>query len=186
MTHSIYIALVHHPVVNKRGDIVTTSVTNFDLHDLSRNSSTYGVKGCFIVTPSQAQQDMVAYIRNYWREGKGADYNPDRKEAFEALYISGSLEESCLTIKKAHDKAPKLIATSAKSYDKVTLFRELREEISNTEDPYLIVFGTGWGLAETIINSADAVLEPIKGPVAYNHLPVRSAVAIVLDRLLGQ
>ncbi len=36
------------------------------------------------------------------------------------------------------------------------------------------------------MDNADFFLEPIKGPSDYNHLSVRSAVAIVLDRLLGE
>jgi len=33
---------------------------------------------------------------------------------------------------------------------------------------------------------ADAALEPIVGPTEYNHLSVRSAVSIILDRLRSQ
>ena len=47
------------------------------------------------------------------------------------------------------------------------------------EAPYLILFGTGWGLTSEI-------LEPIRGKTKYNHLCVRSAVSIILDRLLGE
>ena len=51
----------------------------------------------------------------------------------------------------------------------------------------LVVFGTGWGLAPEVIRSADAILEPIRASIEtrYNHLSVRSACAITLDRLLG-
>jgi len=30
------------------------------------------------------------------------------------------------------------------------------------------------------------ILEPIRGNAKYNHLSVRSAVSIILDRLLGE
>jgi hypothetical protein len=36
------------------------------------------------------------------------------------------------------------------------------------------------------MEQADYILEPIYGPGEYNHLSVRSAVAIILDRLLGE
>jgi len=32
----VYIALLHYPMYNKRMDIITTSVTNLDLHDIAR------------------------------------------------------------------------------------------------------------------------------------------------------
>jgi len=52
--------------------------------------------------------------------------------------------------------------------------------------PCLLVFGTAWGLSESIKRAADYVLDPVKGNTNYNHLPVRAAAAIILDRLLGQ
>ncbi|EKD42379.1 MAG: protein of unknown function DUF2168 [uncultured bacterium] len=185
MSSPIYIALVHYPIINKKGDLVTTSVTNFDLHDLSRNAATYGIEGCFIITPSETQQKMVNYIQSYWQEGKGAEYNPDRKQAFFRLLVSKSLEETRLTIKKAHDKHAILVATSAKGGNKAVSFRELKEKLPKENQPYLILFGTGWGLASEVLDQVDYLLEPIKGLADYNHLPVRSAVAIVLDRLLA-
>ena len=51
--------------------------------------------------------------------------------------------------------------------------------------PHLLVFGTAWGLAETFISEADYILAPITGPTDYNHLSVRTAAGIILDRLLG-
>ena len=51
--------------------------------------------------------------------------------------------------------------------------------------PLLLVFGTGWGLAPEVFDRGWTVLEPIRGRGVYNHLPVRAAAAIILDRLLG-
>ncbi len=45
--------------------------------------------------------------------------------------------------------------------------------------------GTGWGLSDEIFAASGMTLEPIKGCGDYNHLSVRSATAIMLDRLLG-
>ncbi len=50
----------------------------------------------------------------------------------------------------------------------------------------MILLGTAWGLAPQVIESSDGILEPISGVGKYNHLSVRSAAAIVLDRLLGE
>jgi hypothetical protein len=54
------------------------------------------------------------------------------------------------------------------------------------EQSYLLLFGTGWGMTEELFDSADYVLEPIKGHGEYNHLSVRSAVSIYMDRLFGR
>lgn len=160
-----------------------TSLTNFDLHDLARTSRTYGVKKCFIVTPQAVQQNMVSYLKKYWSEGFGSTYNLDRKEAMDLLESVHSIKDSCLTIKKLHDKSPFLVATTARSgYQSIT-FKELQKNIQEINQPTLILFGTGWGLADEVLNQVDAILEPIRGAGDYNHLPVRSAVAIVLDRL---
>jgi hypothetical protein len=52
--------------------------------------------------------------------------------------------------------------------------------------PYLILLGTGWGLTETVFSQSDYVLEAVAGDSDYNHLSVRSAAAIILDRLIGR
>lgn len=182
----IYIALLHHPVLNKHGEIVTTSITNFDLHDLARTATTYGVKRCFIVTPNEAQKKMVDYIKSYWMEGIGSEYNPDRRAAFEGLEIKDDLDQCCLTIESLDGIAPQLVATTARILPGQIDCPSLRKELSSSKQPVLLVFGTGWGLAPEILSRADRVLCPIRGGAPYNHLPVRAAVAIVLDRLIGE
>ncbi len=48
------------------------------------------------------------------------------------------------------------------------------------------MFGTGLGLHKEILNSADAVMTPIIGGTdGWNHLSMRSAVSITLDRFFG-
>lgn len=181
----MYIALIHHPVLNKQGDSVTTSLTNFDIHDLGRTSRTFGVEKCFMVTPVEAQIRMVDTIKNYWREGVGAGMNPDRSEAFKTIEVCRDLNETCLTIEKLHGISPQLVATSARESKKPIFFKELRVQMARSDRPHLLLFGTGWGLAPEVIDRCDGVLEPIRGLKGYNHLPVRAAVAIVLDRLLS-
>jgi hypothetical protein len=79
---------------------------------------------------------------------------------------------------------PRIIVTGANFSGNVLSYEKLSEMVKNNEScPLLIVFGTGSGLAEEIVRNADFRLEPIKGAGHYNHLSVRSAVAIVLDRV---
>ena len=49
-----------------------------------------------------------------------------------------------------------------------------------------MLFGTGWGLEKSILNEADYVLDSVEGIGEYNHLPVRAAIAIILDRLIAR
>jgi len=52
----------------------------------------------------------------------------------------------------------------------------------------VIVLGTGWGIAEPFYQEVQTFLDPIYGPLGragYNHLSVRAAGAVILDRLLG-
>jgi hypothetical protein len=79
-----------------------------------------------------------------------------------------------------------VITTSARAGERRTSFIEMREMLQRTARPFLILLGTGWGLTESVIASSDYVLEPITGGTDYNHLSVRSAAAIILDRLLGE
>ncbi len=183
-TPEVYIALIHYPILNKEGRTITTSVTNFDLHDLARTATTFNVKGVFIVTPNPVQINMIHYIKQYWHEGTGAEFNPDRKQAFDILEPLESIEKVRLTIKSRSGKMPSLVVTTAKRYEKSVGYSELSKELQQGE-PTIIAFGTGHGLAPEFMESADKILAPIEGLAGYNHLPVRGAVAIILDRLLG-
>jgi hypothetical protein len=182
----LYISLIHYPIYNKAGDVVTTSVTNFDLHDIARNAQTFGVKGFFVITPSAVQMDMVNYIKNYWHEGHGSTYNPDRKKAFDVVNVSENIEDTCLTIKNWSGSQPLLVATTAKDRGNSVGYDYISNLIANGDRPVLVNFGTGHGLTDEFFEKINYTLKPIPGVNGYNHLPVRSAVAIILDRLVGR
>ncbi len=176
----VYVALIHYPMRDKQGDVVATSITNMDLHDISRSCRTFGVLKYYIVTPLEAQMEIAGKVLNHWTEGYGSSYNSNRKKAFENTEIKTSLLEVIDEIERFHGSKPKLVATTAKKVKANTNFEDLKE-ISKKE-PVLIMFGTGWGMTDDLFNMADFVLEPIEGPTNFNHLSVRSAVAIMLDR----
>ena len=64
-------------------------------------------------------------------------------------------------------------------------YSQLRDIIKVDNGPFLFLFGTGWGLTKEVLDSADYIVKPVGSYHQYNHLSVRSAVAIVLDRLFG-
>jgi hypothetical protein len=182
---SVYLALLHYPVYNKNEEVITTTITNLDLHDIARASRTYNLEQYFIVNPLKSQEEMVGRMSDYWGSDFGADYNPDRKEAFSLINYQSDLESTIEEIKDREGTEPQLIATDARTYPNTISYQELRTKFQTEETPYLILLGTGWGLTEEVIESADYMLEPIQGPGDYNHLSVRSAASIILDRLLG-
>jgi len=183
---SVYVALLHYPVYDKNGQIVTTAVTNMDIHDIARSGCTYGLSGFFVVTPVKALQKLALKIIEHWEIGYGSEYNATRKEALALVRICDILDDAIIVIERETGFKPTLVATSARATGNRTSFEALRDMVNKEARPILILFGTGWGLTETILLQSDFVLEAIAGRKGYNHLSVRSAAAIILDRLLRQ
>lgn len=182
----VYIALLHHPMRNKNGDTITTSVTNLDLHDMARAARTYDVDGFWVVHPAAKQHALIREIVRYWQEGYGGTYNPDRREAFERLHIAHSLEETIASIQAETGRTVLTVATDAFPHAETMRCFDLRHRLQQDPQAYLILFGTGWGMQAESLAACDWVLEPIQAVSDYNHLSVRSAVSILLDRLLGE
>lgn len=182
---SLFLALVHHPVINKRGETIGSAVTNLDIHDIARTARTYGVARYFLATPYSDQQQLVRELLAHWETGHGAVYNPARKEALSIVRLVDSLQEARQTVEKHYGEMPLVVATSAVRREKTMAYEELRQQLQRRR-PVLVVFGTAHGLAPELVATVDATLPPIVGGSDYNHLSVRSAAAITLDRLLGQ
>jgi tRNA (guanine37-N1)-methyltransferase len=182
----VYVALLHHPVYDKNHQVVTTAVTNMDIHDICRAGKTYGIQGVYVVTPVKPLQKLALKIIDHWEVGYGSQYNVTRKDALALARISDNLDDTIIDIEKESGQKPHIVVTSARDTGtRRTSFVALRDMLQSGIRPFLVIFGTGWGLTETIISQADYVLEAVEGNSDYNHLSVRSAAAIVLDRLLG-
>lgn len=180
--HDLYIALIHHPIKNKDSQVITTAVTNVDVHDLARLSVTFGFKNYFIVTPIVEQQALVGRIVEHWKGDYGKLRNNKRSTALDTVIVSPSLESVIANIKDQTKKEVKVVSTTAKITERSLPMSRFAKEIDK-EKAYLLLFGTGWGLVDEIINNSDYVLEPLKYETGYNHLSVRSAVSIIMDRL---
>jgi hypothetical protein len=179
------VVLVHYPVVSKNGDIIASAVTNLDLHDIARAGRTYGIGSFYVVTPVRDQIELVDKIVSHWVSGAGSRYNPKRREALSIIRVSQTFETALTEIAAQENRYPKTIVTSARKRDNSLPMSALRDMVTDG-DPYVLVLGTAWGLTDDFLNQADYLLEPIGGPTDYNHLSVRSAAAIILDRLLGK
>ena len=181
---NIHLALVHFPVYNKLREVVVSSVTTLDVHDISRVCRTYGVGTFYVVTPLKTQQDLVERLVGHWLKGHGAEYNPTRKEALLKTVVKNNLDDAVKDIAEQCGKKPRIVVTGAKKAPKSIGYEALKDELKQG-DPTLLVFGTGWGLEKNLVQSADHALLPIEGVNGFNHLPVRGAISIILDRLLG-
>jgi len=180
------VVLLHHPVYDKNGKVVTTAVANMDVHDIARAARTYGVERTYIVTPLEAQIRLVEKILAHWQEGYGAVFNPSRQEAFQRVSVKPSLEDVLAEVAGWSGKKVRLVVTGAGLSENVLSCETLRAMILRKEGSYVLIFGTGWGLAAEVLKRADYRLAAVKGASDYNHLSVRSAVSIVLDRLWGR
>lgn len=179
------IALIHYPVVNKRGETIGSAVTNLDLHDISRAARTYGVSDYFVATPYEDQLELITEITSHWQCGRGASANPARKEALSLIRPVNSLETIVEEMTDSFDQEVLVVATSARQQNNELSYKALRAHLDEKKSPVLLLFGTAHGLASEVMERADATLSPIGRNSEYNHLSVRSAVSIILDRLVG-
>ncbi len=183
---SFHVALVHFPIKDKIGNAVCTSITNLDLHDISRAGTTYDADAVWLVHPYEIQRRFIERVMRHWQAGWGAVYNPSRKESLAQTKIVTDLNEVREQIYNAEKKEPVFVGTHAQPVPKTIGYGELRSRIElEPETPFCIVFGTGWGLHPELMAEMDLMLEPIYGPVPWNHLSVRAAIGIILDRLRG-
>jgi hypothetical protein len=181
----LFLALLHHPVLDKNGQIVTSAVTNMDIHDIARTATTYGVRHFYVATPIQALRALSEKILEHWEVGYGSTYNLTRSEALSLVRIDTDLDGVLVAVERETGQRPTLVVTSARPGPDRISYESLRQRLDEDPTPHLLVFGTGWGLAPEVMARADLRLAPILGPTPYNHLSVRSAAAIILDRLRG-
>ena len=170
--------------MSRDGSIVTTSLTMIDVHDIARSAVTYGVRTVYIVHPSPHLRSLARTLTSHWTSGYGSTYNPNRREALGGVSVVASIDEMLLDLAdRSSGRSPRLMATSAKGGGDRIAFGKVLPLMNKEENPYVLMLGTGHGMSEALLARADYYIEPINGPTPYNHLSVRSACAIMLDRL---
>src|SRR6185295_8500991 len=123
----IYLALLHHPVYDKDHKVVTTSITNMDIHDIARSARTYGVKRYFVVTPTRTLRLLAEKILDHWEHGYGSTYNETRKDALSLVALADDLDSTIKAIHTETGERPRLVATSARSGLRRVSFATLRQ-----------------------------------------------------------
>lgn len=182
---NLHIALLHHPVLNKAGERITSSLTNLDIHDIARAGRSFGVTGYWIVHPDEAQKQLLEQILAFWKLSEELPYNPQRSEALSLIRHCHDFDELIQLITTQEATRPIIITTTARTRQAQIGFDDLRA-LRRSMRPMLLIFGTGYGLSDEIHAAADHVLAPISGVGDYNHLSVRSAVAVILDRVASE
>ena len=183
------LALVHYPVVDRDGCVITTAITNLDLHDIGRSARTFGVSDVFIVHPIMAQRQLANAVKDHWVHGSGKRRIPDRVPPMELLRVVSSLSEAQDAV--GGRKQIEVWVTSARpvpmGQSEPLSYEHARQRLLRDGSTVMILFGTGWGLAQELIDDADARLVPVSAnhDTGFNHLSVRAACAITLDRLVG-
>jgi hypothetical protein len=183
-TVAVYVGLVHFPVLGKQGELITTSVTNLDIHDIARSCRTFGVKNYFLITPLKIQQDLVQRILGHWKKDESAFYNPDRQNALADARVIDSIEDAKRVVAKIEHCPVKVVVTGARFKSELQV-AQMMQSVCVDKAAILLLFGTGHGLHQTVVESADYALAPILGSAhdGYNHLSVRSAAAIYLNEI---
>ena len=176
----LHLALRHDNVLGRSEKIIHSSITQVDLHDFCRLCLTYGLAGFHCITEIEAQHRICGEILTHWREG----YDPDRNQALSLLRLHWRFDAALNEIETHHRAKPLLIGTSARSHQKNIEYNNLWDIMSSSGRPAVIQFGTSWGLSPDHLRRCDWVLPPIEGHAGYNHLSVRCAAAIIVDRLL--
>ena len=181
---SVHLVLRHDAVCDRNGETINASVTQVDLHDFCRLCLTVGLGGFHCVTPLEAQHRISTEIMAFWQKGYGQEYNPDRKEALACLHLHREFDEVVAMVTRLHGAAPLILGTSAQRQEKTLDFAAVSSILLPLGRPVVLQFGTAWGLSEQQIHRCDWVLPPIDGYNGYNHLSVRCAAAILVDRFV--
>lgn len=154
------------------------------------------MKGYFLVTPIEDQHELVGRILSHWRSDQSEQYHPKRFEALSRTRMAKDFEEVKAAVRLQHPESegwasPEVVLTDARPLPNSVSYADYRRELedpSRGKRPVILVFGTGWGVSDVFYPEVHRILAPVYGPEGkggYNHLSVRSAVAIILDRLFG-
>lgn len=182
----LFLALIHHPVLDRNARVITSAITSLDIHDIARSARTYEVRAFFLVHPVAEQREFARSVIDHWLNAPARNFDFRRRDALGLVRIVEEIDNAVATIAEECSEAPRLIYTSARADNGVS-FDNLRVRLrSPGSPPHMLMLGTGFGLAPPILERADIILEPVRGAGDYNHLSVRAAASIILDRLRGR
>ena len=179
--------LLHHPVMLDAKNSGTSSLTNLDIHDIARISRSYAMGPFFAVTPLADQRELLRAILGHWTDEQGRKHLSDRARALDMVRPAASLDEALALREAECGVRPVLLTTSAVWPGKkcrVPLLTPRAVRDMCRRGPVMLCLGTARGLAPEVLARSDGMLRPVRF-LSDNHLSVRSAAAILADRILG-
>jgi hypothetical protein len=172
---ALFVALIHYPVIDRNGRIVTSAITSLDLHDIARSARTYGATAFFVVHPVPDQREFARRVLEHWQTGYGRQFDSRRQEALDLVRVVTNLDEAIVEAERSAGARPLIVYTSARASGSIG-YAEMRARLELEDgEPVMLLFGTGFGMAPAMLERADLVLAPVLGPGEYNHLSVRAA-----------
>jgi hypothetical protein len=131
------------------------------------------------------QREFAIRVLDHWRLDYGRLYDSRRREALDLVEVVEDLDAALKAAEIVAKTSPLLVYTSARESGGAS-YEELRSKVENPGGPpMMLMFGTGFGLAPAMRERAGIVLNAVRGPGQYNHLSVRAAASVILDRLAG-
>jgi hypothetical protein len=167
-------ALVHYPILNRKGERSTTAITSIDIHDFVRTCAMYDVGPVYMVHPAEGMHALIRDVAGYWLQGAGGERNPERSVSIRSLKLAKSIEE----VLEGEDYRLWYTSATPPEGEHMDIVR-----LPEIEGKHLLVFGTGSGLDHASMPKPNGWLSPLEGIGMVRHLSVRAALAIYLDRL---
>jgi hypothetical protein len=182
------VALLHHPVLHKDGSVISSAITNTDVHDIARTCTTYAVDAFYLVTPVDAQLNLADRLIHHWQKGAGADRNKDRNTAFRIVHTARALEDVLARERTLTTGPVEAWATSAQLIPGAVPISQGRRLLEEHPGTVVMLLGTAHGLAPAALAACQRALLPIPGRTHadgthYNHLSVRAAAALLVHAL---
>ena len=190
-THITVAVLLHYPVTNRDQQTITTAVTNLDIHDIARSCRTYELDHYYLVTPVIEQKVLIDRIVDHWQRPLQKEWHPDRFEALSRVQVKSFFHDvKADLIARYPGMEIEVAMPDARPLPNQLSYAGIREKWENSavSGVKVVIFGTGYGVAPEFYAEVNTYLGPIYGPLGpegYNHLSVRAAAAIILDRLFG-
>jgi hypothetical protein len=149
---------------------------------------TYGLRGYYIVHPIEAQRKLVERIKTHWIDGSGGKRIPDRVAPLMLVNVVPTLDDALSDFAPGEPVTVWTTGAGTPPGADSLSHAQAAAELQEPGPPVLILLGTGWGLHASIHQQAAQRLAAIQaaGSAGFNHLSVRAAAAILLDRLLGE
>lgn len=179
--------LCHFPVRLERHRIGSSSLTNLDIHDIARISRGYGMGPFYVLLALQEQMDILNNILSHWHKAANPEVHVDRQQALAQVSPVQNFTELEEKACAYYGVRPTFIATSAnwpeeKNMGQALSPADVRGICRNY--PVIILLGTARGLDLKALAIDFRLLRPLRF-LDENHLSVRSAAAIIADRILG-